>query len=379
MTSDASVIFRVDSSAKIGTGHFRRCRSLAAGLTSFGVESAFICRDLGAPYTKTEEIAELHLLQKPDPNSALADSAIPHAEWGEVDQRDDAAEFIRIVKNQLSGNEAEWIVIDHYAFDATWHDYVRQELGCKIAVVDDLADRKLSADLLIDHNWHENHSSKYQGLLQRNCEILGSPKFALLDPAFSAAKKYAFNETVGSIGVFMGGADRVNATGDVLEAVRLSQFEGPVEIVTTSANPHLDSIAEEAALEENWSVSIDLPNLADFFARHDLQIGAGGGATWERCCIGAPTIAMACAENQKTVLEPLSEMAVLRYSLAQAADSLTGEIKEMQRDQRLRKKISKNAMSLVDGRGRKPRQYKLGYDLASIGAARGCGTGVSLA
>ena len=33
-------------------------------------------------------------------------------------------------------------------------------------------------------------------------------------------------------------------------------------------------------------------------AEHDFAIGAAGGMTWERACVGIPTLAMAIVDNQ---------------------------------------------------------------------------------
>ena len=53
-------------------------------------------------------------------------------------------------------------------------------------------------------------------------------------------------------------------------------------------------------------IATDLPDLAGFFARHDLQIGAGGGATWERCCMGVPSVLVVAADNQNVVVPQLA-------------------------------------------------------------------------
>jgi UDP-2,4-diacetamido-2,4,6-trideoxy-beta-L-altropyranose hydrolase len=39
-------------------------------------------------------------------------------------------------------------------------------------------------------------------------------------------------------------------------------------------------------------------NLAALMARADLAVGAGGGAMWERCCLGLPSIVISIADNQ---------------------------------------------------------------------------------
>jgi spore coat polysaccharide biosynthesis predicted glycosyltransferase SpsG len=51
--------------------------------------------------------------------------------------------------------------------------------------------------------------------------------------------------------------------------------------------------------------------MADLMARADLAIGAGGTATWERCCVGLPAIAAILAENQRELLENAHRHGVL--------------------------------------------------------------------
>ena len=76
--------------------------------------------------------------------------------------------------------------------------------------------------------------------------------------------------------------------------IELDQKEnGPIEVVSTSANPHLRGLAAQVRADSLARLSVDLHDLAAFHARHDLQIGASGGATWERCCVGVPSLSMA--------------------------------------------------------------------------------------
>ncbi|MFL9599001.1 UDP-2,4-diacetamido-2,4,6-trideoxy-beta-L-altropyranose hydrolase, partial [Aeromonas veronii] len=38
--------------------------------------------------------------------------------------------------------------------------------------------------------------------------------------------------------------------------------------------------------------------MAVLMAEHDLAIGAAGGMTWERACLGLPTLAVPIVDNQ---------------------------------------------------------------------------------
>ncbi len=47
--------------------------------------------------------------------------------------------------------------------------------------------------------------------------------------------------------------------------------------------------------------------MAEIMSKSDLCIGAGGSTSWERCCLGLPTISFAIADNQIGVLAELEK------------------------------------------------------------------------
>jgi spore coat polysaccharide biosynthesis predicted glycosyltransferase SpsG len=127
-----------------------------------------------------------------------------------------------------------------------------------------------------------------------------------------------------------------------------------VEIAATSACPHLVELRSAAAARPGTIVTLDQPDLAGFFARHDLQIGAGGGATWERCCLGVPTIALETAENQRQVLAPLCGLGLLEVAAPIATPdrpSLESALRTLLADPQRRKTLAARSRELVDGNG----------------------------
>lgn len=341
------VAFRADASKAIGIGHIRRCRALADVLKTQGAELLFVCRDQGLRYEEILSQPPL-LLQQPPRTFAPENDSPPHAVWLGVDQRQDAEDTIA----KLADWRPDWIVVDHYALDARWHGLVKGALDCSIAVIDDIADRAIEADMLIDHNLEKDHDEKYAPWLTLSTTMLCGPRFALLDSSYAGAPPYQFHDEVRSIGICMGGVDEVNANIIALLAVRDTGFSGPVEIATTSANPNLlelRAIAEEQ--NSNIFLSVDVPNLAEFFARHDLQIGAGGGSTWERLCIGAPTIAVAIADNQRQVIKELNRQK-FEWGLEQLdRRAIKDVIDNALHASDQRREMSKRAKILVDGKG----------------------------
>lgn len=346
MTVAPRVAIRVDASAAIGTGHLKRCLSLAQALTDAGAEICFVCRELDAVAAQVLGNSGIPTLWLPAPAQAFTPGpdAPPHAAWAGVPQTQDAADTAQALDTWCP----DAVVVDHYAFDARWHQAVRAALNCRLLVIDDTADRPLDADALLDHNWAPDHRTKYASRLQREPLWLCGPRFALLASAYRGAARYRFHDTVRSIGIFMGGTDPGAVSARVLAACRSAGFTGPVEVVSTSANPQLVALQDACQRDGNTALTLDQPDLAAFFARHDLQVGAGGGATWERCCIGAPSVALALVANQSAVVPGLAALGAVR---ATDEATLPAVLRELVADPAARQSLAERAAALVDGRG----------------------------
>ena len=341
-----SVAIRVDASATIGTGHLKRCLSLVQALIDQGAQVSLVARALDGVAATVLQAApcSVHWLPAPSSDVPTDSTSTPHVAWAGVSWTQDANE----TANALRTERPDWLVVDHYAFDARWHEAVRSALGCHLLVIDDTADRALCADALLDHNWAPDHRAKYACRLTREPHWLTGPRHALLSPAYREAPRCVFRPKLRSIGIFMGGTDPDGISARVLAACRAAGFAGAVEVVSTSANPHLNALREVCAANAAVTLTLDQPDLAAFFARHDLQIGAGGGATWERCCIGAPTIAIAVAANQSAVVPGLASLGAVR---AATEHTLADVLRELIADPAQRQSLAQTAAALVDGRG----------------------------
>jgi UDP-2,4-diacetamido-2,4,6-trideoxy-beta-L-altropyranose hydrolase len=349
--SGPRIAIRVDASVQMGTGHLRRCITLAEALVRGGYQVTFVTRELGidngGPIADAH-FASLTLPAPVAPFTAGADQP-PHAAWAEIGWEIDAAQTVAA----LRAVQPAVLIVDHYAFDSRWHEAVGGELGCALVAIDDLGDRPLAASLIIDPTL-ANHADKHRLSAQWHPRILGGPEYALLAPVYARLGAPTVRETVESVGIFMGGSDVANTSELAWRASRSAL--GPavqVTIATTSANPHRAILEDLAAHDDATSVLVDAPDLADFFAAHDLQIGAGGGATWERCCAGAPTILIAFADNHLPVARPLHEMGVLHFSEAGATapGALALDIADLAASRTRREKMSQAGRKLVDGAG----------------------------
>lgn len=310
MTPPARVAFRADASTEIGTGHVMRCLTLADTLAEGGVECHFLSREL--PGNLCDRIVarghHLHRLTAPT-EGMLADPEGPaHSAWLGVRWQVDAAVCAPI----LTAVAPDWLVVDHYALDGRWQRVVLPK-GCRLLVIDDLADRPHVADVVLDQNLGREPSD-YDGLVPDGCIRLIGPRFALLRPEFAArrAKSLARRRDgiLRRLLISMGGVDRDNATGAVLEVLARSGLPEGVEVtvILGGAAPWLDAVRDmAAAMPFACNVLVDRHDMADLLTETDLAIGAAGSSTWERCCLGVPTLIMVLADNQAGIATALDE------------------------------------------------------------------------
>jgi UDP-2,4-diacetamido-2,4,6-trideoxy-beta-L-altropyranose hydrolase len=121
----------------------------------------------------------------------------------------------------------------------------------------------------------------------------------------------------------MGGIDIENVTEEILDHLKASNLgkELNITIVMGIHSPHLESIKIKASeLSQNTKLLVDVQNMAEIMADADIAIGASGSTTWERCCLGLPSIQIAISKNQKHLAQMLADKNVIR---------LVKEIKEI--------------------------------------------------
>jgi UDP-2,4-diacetamido-2,4,6-trideoxy-beta-L-altropyranose hydrolase len=329
------LVIRADGSAGIGSGHLRRCLALAKALRQCGAEVTLVTRALDAVAQEVLAQAGLPVLWLPGP--PVGDDEDARQTW-----------------DLSAASRPAVVLVDHYGLGAAWHASIRRASGARVVAIDDLADRPMAVDLLVDHNLRADAAADYGRVLRSPAKILSGPGYALLDPAYADAPRHVPGDTVESIGIFMGGTDPAGAAVAALVACRERVgFAGTVEVVSSPVGPHHEELVRIAARWPGTAVLTGLPGLADFFRRHGLQLGAGGGAVWERCCIGPPTIACDIAPNQLSTLPAAEAAGALVWVRGGPglADGLAQALRALLQDPARRHRLSAAAARLVDGQG----------------------------
>tara|TARA_R110002072_G_scaffold79391_2_gene183199 strand:- start:622 stop:1719 length:1098 start_codon:yes stop_codon:yes gene_type:complete len=347
------VLFRADASVTIGTGHVMRCLTLADALRARGAECCFVTRDL--PGHLGAVIAErgfaVSLL--PVPFGPAPEGPPVHAAWAGVSWERDLTDTLAVIP------PADWLVVDHYAFDARWQQGLGDRVG-RVMVIDDLADRPHAAALLLDQNLGRE-AADYDGLLPESCQRLTGPRFALLRPEFAAQRERSLTRRqtpqLAHLMVTMGGTDAIDATSQVLRALKDADLPEAlrISVVMGSRAPALERVRALAA-DMPWptEVLVDVRDMTALMTDADLAIGAGGSTNWERCCLGLPGIVVETAKNQaRSVAAMVDAGAALGTGLLSNpgfVDRLLGAVRHMQNAD-FRAESSRRAAAICEGDG----------------------------
>lgn len=304
------IVFRVDASIEMGTGHVMRCRTLASELRKRGAHIQFITRahsgNLGDLLLNDGYAVTL----LPEPKT-VSGKNIDYSDWLGESQQEDARQTILALGNQ----RADWLIVDHYGIDRVWEERLRPYTR-KLMAIDDLANRLHACNLLLDQNYSILGQTRYDSLVDVDCLMLLGPRYALLRPEYKQYrdKMGPRNGKINSILIFMGGSDNSNITGKVLDALSVEQLKHlKVEVVIGSNFIHKIQVIKQANQRPNTCTHEARPHLADLMADADLAIGAGGATTWERLCMGLPSLVMSLADNQVAACQALASSGFIFY------------------------------------------------------------------
>lgn len=351
------IAFRVDASIQIGTGHVMRCLTLAEALRSQGHECSFICREHEGNLSEVIKRRgfELHQLKQDlradQSKHSEGDFTLAHADWLGTSWQRDAEQTLKV----LAGKNTDWLVVDHYALDARWESRVSTQVK-ELMAIDDIADRRHECQLLLDQNLGRK-AQDYNRLVPETCTRLIGPHYALLRPEFAELRDCSLERRVSPrlkrILITLGGVDRDNVTGQVLDALTQSNLapETELDIVMGASAPALEAVRQQAAkLPFEAAVSVNVADMAERMCMADVCIGAAGSTSWERCCLGLPAIQLVLAENQRMVNQALIDSgAALGLDLrVDKLGMLDIVIKQVWLDI---SKMNSNAAGITDGLG----------------------------
>ena len=124
-----------------------------------------------------------------------------------------------------------------------------------------------------------------------------------------------------------------------------------LKVITGGAYPHTNSL-KEFVNSSGLTVSVapNVKNMAEIMSKSDLCFGAAGSTSWERCCLGLPTITFAIANNQREIADQLSQRNVAIYSDLSNLKLDFEQFFDMS-GKELQRALSTNSSQICDGLG----------------------------
>ena len=269
-----NILFRADSSSKIGTGH--------------------IMRDL--------VLAE----QFKDANIIFATQALPGNINHKIKEKGYAVELldsngVEALGALIKKYNISMVVIDHYGIDYAFEKQLKARTGVKLFVLDDTYERH-DCDILLNHNVYAK-PDRYATLVPHDCELRCGRNFILLRDEFPEAKKKKSLRSDSAsqklhVFVAMGGTDHRQFSIEILKVLEI--FPNiHAEVVTTAANGCLDALEKYVTRNIAATLHVDTPNIAELMAFSDFAIITPSVVLNEVLYMDLPFVAIQTADNQK--------------------------------------------------------------------------------
>lgn len=311
------ILFFADAGEAVGGGHVMRSLTLAEALIARGAACAFIATPAVAGVLDTFAGPEI----------------------GRVTALDDGARW-----------RPDVLVIDHPGVGAA-HERGLAGLA-RLVAIDDAA-REHAVDMIIDPSFGRS-ATDYAGQASRT--VLAGPTYALVGPAFAAAREAALARRGGEPRrclVSLGLTDPDGITGRIIELMLPKSGDMAFDVAVGSAAPGLPAL-QDLAGKGRISLHVDARDMAELVANADIAIGAGGSSVWERAALGLPTILLVLAESQKAMGDQLQNAGlalVLDPAARRFETQLTDAWRRLMGSADLRRELSERPAALCDGRG----------------------------
>lgn len=326
-----TLLFAPAAGEAIGGGHVMRSLALATALAERGARCVFALPAAG--------------------RSILGRFAREPFEVLPIERSGDPAALARL----RASLDPDALVLDDYALGAAEENAVVAD-GARLVVIDDLSNRLHLCDLLIDPGFGRT-TSHYVRIVPPGCDLLLGPQYALLRPEIAARAREVpppHRVSVERVFVSFGLSDVGGIAARALDRLRPLATEARFDVALASDAASAPALIDMAGRVPGVRVHLDAPDVAGLIAEADLAVGAGGSATWERACLGCPSLAVIVADNQRAMIEGLAaDGALLAVDMAAPdfEEALAGAFPRLLGDADLRADLATRARALCDGQG----------------------------
>lgn len=328
------IAFRADAGSEEGMGHIVRSLTLARALPEeWDVNFIVKQDDMVADYLKDYILEEKIFFLSPN-----------------ISQEDEIKKLVSIVTE----NNIRILVNDSYEIGKDYLEELKQQVDY-LASIHDFAPFAFPSDIVINGNIYAPELD-YSSTGEETKFLLG-PRYLLLREEFCELAERKLQRNVERILVTVGGADPLNLTPKIIEALGLLE-DNYLSFVDVVIGPAFDNVREIKVAAENIKFDINLHcdphNMAELMLNCGLAVSAGGSTLYELAATGTPAVTVLQAENQIKAAGMMDkEGIVINLGMGHkvSPENIAREVSLLLENYERRKKMSERGQELVDGRG----------------------------
>ena len=320
------ILFRVEATPELGSGHLMRCLVLAERLKESisNIDITFITSS--SIVDEQVKSCDYKLINLPS-----SKDIIKEIEYYE-----------KYIKNAIFITDIPNIPDDYLKT-------LKKSVGSVISI-DDGSDTIFYSDILINPNIYSNVNHKYSSETQ----YYSGGKYVILKKAFGkyAVKKKQIKREVKSLFVCFGGSDKNNITKKVMNIIRNMDIN--LLIAVGIMYPYYKEIVKDIKDYRNIQIKRNVHNIDELIYDADLAVISGGTLLYETCAVGTPAIVICQNREQNRESEFFAENnAVINLGIFDNINEVIcrNTIIKLISDFNKRKLLSKNAKQLIDERG----------------------------
>lgn len=205
-------------------------------------------------------------------------------------------------------NKDAVVIVDSYELPEHIYQSLKTTSSC-LVVFDDLANRKLAADILIDAS-PVRVENDYLGLVDKDTKLLIGKDYLVLHPCYG----HSINtEDRKGIHIFFGSTDVGGLTYPFTKYLVAKSTNFNLKVVITKETKNIRCLERLAECNDQLELIYEPDNLMESLNSCFLAFGAPGTATWERLAMGLDCYLFSFNSAQESILKDLQNVGLIRY------------------------------------------------------------------
>ena len=183
-------------------------------------------------------------------------------------------------------------------------------------MIDDLGNQKHICNIIINQVYKFNKSI-YKNKVPEECKLFIGSQFIILKPEFSTLREVNLKKkkdaTIKNIHIFFSSSDQLGLTIKYSKLLIKNFPNVNLHIAVAKNFKHIDSLKNLGNQTNRISWVKDHKNIESQIAKCDIAIGTPGMITWERACLGIPSIQIGTTDYHQNIMKKLDHYGICKW------------------------------------------------------------------